>query len=150
MYHTGDRGLYLKVTGPGAASWVLRYQLDRKPREMGLGPYPELTLLRARDKAEAHRRMARVEKIDPLTHRHAERSQRRALQAKQRTVKQLIEEFAFFKCNSWGIATHHGFDINMKNHVLPKIGDMLVPDVNVAMIRQVLEPFGRQNPSWRA
>jgi hypothetical protein len=31
-------GLYLAVTGKGAKSWIFRYQLGGKRREMGLGP----------------------------------------------------------------------------------------------------------------
>ena len=41
---SGCPGLYLKITGPKAASWVLRYQLDGRRSEMGLGSYPSLAL----------------------------------------------------------------------------------------------------------
>ena len=34
-----------------SAYWVYRYMLGRKQRNMGLGPYPEITLKRAREKA---------------------------------------------------------------------------------------------------
>ena len=36
MYADGD-GLYLQITGPHAKSWVFRYSLQGRPREMGLG-----------------------------------------------------------------------------------------------------------------
>ena len=38
------RGLMLVVKESGARSWLLRYQLDGRRRDMGLGPYPEITL----------------------------------------------------------------------------------------------------------
>ena len=46
------RGLSLLVWPSGARSWVLRYQLNGIRRDMGLGPYPELSLAEARERAE--------------------------------------------------------------------------------------------------
>src|SRR5215469_16104252 len=90
-------GLYFKVTGPRAASWVLRYQLNGRRSEMGLGPYPALGLAEARETAREQRKLARVDRIDPLAHRQAERSKMRAQATKQRTVRQLVEEYAEVK-----------------------------------------------------
>ena len=50
------RGLMLVVWRSGARSWILRYQLHGRRRDMGLGPYPEITLARAREKALEARR----------------------------------------------------------------------------------------------
>jgi hypothetical protein len=41
VLHDG-RGLYLRVSATGAKSWVFRFQLDGKRRDMGLQPYPPL------------------------------------------------------------------------------------------------------------
>ena len=38
--YTDGRGLMLVVKPSGARSWVLRYQLNGRRRDMGLGPYP--------------------------------------------------------------------------------------------------------------
>jgi len=38
VLHDGG-GLYLRVSGKGTKSWVFRFQLDGKRRDMGLGPY---------------------------------------------------------------------------------------------------------------
>jgi hypothetical protein len=43
----------------------LRYQLNGRRRDMGLGPFPEITLAAAREKALAARRQI-LEKVDPL------------------------------------------------------------------------------------
>jgi hypothetical protein len=37
MHHDGG-GLYLQVSAGGAKSWIFRFMLDGRPREMGLGP----------------------------------------------------------------------------------------------------------------
>jgi integrase len=140
-------GLYFKVTRPKAASWVLRYQLDGKRVEMGLGPYPALGLADARTKAREQRKLVRVEKIDPLTHRQSEYSKRRAQDAKRYTVEQLVEEYAKVKSGGWGYWMVYAYQINMKNHVLPVIGDVLVRDVNVGLVRQVLDPIWTEKPT---
>lgn len=37
-YYSDGGNLFLQVTGTGAKSWLFRYQLAGKKREMGLGP----------------------------------------------------------------------------------------------------------------
>jgi NADP-dependent 3-hydroxy acid dehydrogenase YdfG len=49
--------LYLAVASPKARSWLFRYMLNRVSREMGLGPYPDVSLARAREKAAEARRL---------------------------------------------------------------------------------------------
>lgn len=39
----GD-GLYFQVSKSGASSWIFRYKLDGRSREMGLGPFPTIPL----------------------------------------------------------------------------------------------------------
>ena len=68
------RGLMLVVQPGGSRSWMLRYQLNGRRRDMGLGPYPEITLARARERAMEARRLVK-EGRDPL----AERSRGTAL-----------------------------------------------------------------------
>jgi hypothetical protein len=56
MYHDGG-GLYLQVSGGGAKSWIYRFTLDGRPREMGLGPVNAISLADARKRAAEYRRM---------------------------------------------------------------------------------------------
>jgi hypothetical protein len=62
------RGLMLVVQAGGSRSWVLRYQMAGRRRDMGLGPYPEIGLARAREKAMEARRLAKDGR-DPLAER---------------------------------------------------------------------------------
>src|SRR5215469_18743166 len=77
-------GLYLRVSGTGARSWVFRYQIDGKRRDMGVGPFPQISLAEARGKAAAHRK-ARHDGIDPLDAKAAGRAALRIAAAKGRT-----------------------------------------------------------------
>jgi hypothetical protein len=51
--HCDGGGLYLRVVLPNECSWVFRYMLNQKARTLGLGPYPAISLARAREKAGA-------------------------------------------------------------------------------------------------
>src|SRR5215468_12324224 len=90
MHHDGG-GLYLQVTS-GGASWVLRYMLNGKAREMGLGPLALYGLADARAKALDARRL-RHEGIDPIEHRRAERASRALSEAKGITFKECAESY---------------------------------------------------------
>ena len=61
-------GLQLAVAPSGAKKWVLRFLWQSRPREMGLGSYPEVSLADAREKALAGRRLARSG-VDPIAAR---------------------------------------------------------------------------------
>lgn len=71
-YHADGDGLYLQVTAASTRSWVLRYQLAGKRREMGLGPVALVSLQDARQAALRYRQTI-LQGIDPLVSRRAAR-----------------------------------------------------------------------------
>src|SRR5215467_8768377 len=75
VLHDGG-GLYLRVSGKGTKSWVFRFQLDGKRRDMGLGPYPDISLAESRGRATEHRKLRR-DGVDPLEAKKARRQAQR-------------------------------------------------------------------------
>ena len=71
--HADGNGLYLQVTETGGKSWILRYMLEGRAREMGLGSLTLVSLKEARDKAQALRKQAHEHRIDPIDSRRASR-----------------------------------------------------------------------------
>ena len=63
-------GLYLQVSRFGTKSWIFRFTLNKKSREMGLGPIHTISLAEARLEAEKCRKDLR-EGIDPIEQRRA-------------------------------------------------------------------------------
>ena len=63
-YHDG-KGLYISISSQGMGKWSYRYRIDNKSREMGLGTFPEVPIVDARQKAEDNRRLV-IKKIDPI------------------------------------------------------------------------------------
>ena len=77
-YAVGD-GAYFQVTGENGRSWIFRYETagangKRKGHWVGLGPYPLVSLQRARQKAREMRLM-RLDGVDPLAHKRSQKQQ---------------------------------------------------------------------------
>src|SRR5262249_10054524 len=91
MYADGA-GLYLQVTGAGAKSWIYRFSLLGRAREMGLGSLSALSLTDARTKAAECRRL-RQEGVDPIEARKAIREQAALDAAKTVTFKDAAAKY---------------------------------------------------------
>src|SRR6185436_444777 len=87
-WHGDGRGLYLQCTaaadGAINRSWVYRYRAGNRERYMGLGPFADVSLAEAREKATAARKL-RLEGIDPIEARNAQRTAVRLEAAKAMT-----------------------------------------------------------------
>lgn len=66
-YADGD-GLYLNIAPGKSKSWVFLWMKNGKRREMGLGSYPTISLVAARQRAEDCRRLV-AEGLDPIAER---------------------------------------------------------------------------------
>jgi Arm DNA-binding domain len=64
--------LYLSVSKAGVASWVLKFMIAGRSREMGLGPLRDITLAEARQAAYEARALKR-QGIDPVDARRGTR-----------------------------------------------------------------------------
>jgi integrase len=137
MYADGD-GLYLQVTR-GGASWVFRYMLKGRSREMGLGPLALYGLQEARAKALDMRRL-RHEGIDPIEARRAAQAQARLDAARAITFKQCAEAFIKAHRAGWRNAKHAAqWEATLATYAEPIIGALPVQGVDTALVMKVLE-----------
>lgn len=137
--HCDGGGLYLRVAPPSAASWVLRYMLGGRARTMGLGPYPEVGLKEAREKALAARRL-KIEGGDPIDLRRVERATQRVVAAKAITFKECAEAYVASQRDGWRNAKHADQWVStLKAYAYPLIGHLPVADIDTGLVMQVLE-----------
>src|SRR5262245_48159593 len=129
------RGLSLLVQPSGARSWVLRYQLNKVRREMGLGPYPEVTLAMARTMALDHRRTLKVGKRDPLVERRA------AAASRPMTFREVAEALVENKHAGWGAKHARQWTQTLVEFVYPKLGTMDVQGIEASDVIRVLKPI---------
>jgi integrase len=154
VLHDGG-GLYLRVAAPrevrgvevpGAKSWVFRFQLDGKRRDMGLGPFPDISLADARAKASARRKL-RHEGIDPLDAKAAQRQAQRVSVAKGRTFRECAAEFIEKNRAGWRNAKHAAqWTATLATYVYPTLGELPVSAIDAGLVVQVLDPIWAQKP----
>ena len=134
------RGLYLVVAHERAAHWELRYQVNGRARQMGLGSAHTLTLDQARAKAREARALL-IAKIDPLEKRRSERAALRAASARAVTFAEAARLFLKQHEPKWRSKIHaRQFAKSLTDYVLPVIGRVNVADIDTAMVLKVLEP----------
>jgi integrase len=144
MYADGD-GLYLQVT-EGGASWIYRYMLAGRPREMGLGPLALFGLQEARAKALDARRL-RHEGIDPIEARKAARLRARLDAAKAMTFKECADAYINAHRAGWRNAKHAAqWGATLATYAEPIIGALPVQTIDTALVLKVLEPIWTAKP----
>jgi integrase len=145
VLHDGA-GLYLRVSPTGSKSWVFRFQLDGKRRDMGLGPYPDISLAEARAKATEHRKL-RHDGIDPLEAKAAQRQAQRLAVAKGRTFREVAEEFIGRNEAGWRNAKHRQqWRKTLVTYVYPTLGELPVSAIDTGLVVQVLDPIWAEKP----
>jgi len=144
MYADGG-GLYLQVT-EGGASWIYRYMLAGRAREMGLGPLALFGLSEARAKALDARRL-RHEGIDPIEARRAIRDQARLDAAKAVTFKQCAERYIAAHRAGWRNGKHAAqWEATLATYAEPIIGALPVQAIDTALVLKCLEPMWTTKP----
>lgn len=145
VLHDGG-GLYLRVSATGAKSWVFRFQLDGKRRDMGLGPFPDISLAEARAKAAAHRKQ-RHEGVDPLDAKAAHRQAQRVSVAKGRTFRECAVEYIEKHRAGWRNAKHRQqWENTLATYVYPSLGELPVAEIDPGLVVQTLDPIWATKP----
>ena len=140
MYHDGG-GLYLQVSAGGAKSWIFRFMLDGRAREMGLGPLHAIPLAEARKRAAECRRM-RVDGIDPIGVRSAQRVQKRLAAATAMTFKQWADAYIAAHKAGWKNSKHAAqWPSTLATYVYPVFGTLPVQAVDVGLVMKAIEPI---------
>jgi integrase len=149
LHHDG-RGLYLTcrqgVDGV-TKSWLLRYTLNGKATWMGLGPYPDIGLARARQKAQDARAL-KADGGDPLEHKRAVRAAlRQQKPIKSATFADAAREYLAAREAGWRSRKHaYQWRHTLEDYVLPVIGGMPVSDVTTEDVLRVLTPIWNTKP----
>jgi len=140
-YYADGGGLYFRVSEFGTRLWAFRYARAGRAREMGLGPYPEVTLKDARELALEARKLLRDDQ-DPIEKRQGRRSAMAAESQAALTFGQCAAAFIAVKENEWKNAKHgEQWRTTLATYADPVIGRLLVRDVRQAHILKILEPI---------
>lgn len=140
LYADGG-GLYLQVHGEGAKSWVYRFMLHGRAREMGLGPLTLVGLAEARQAAQEARKL-RHAGTDPIEARKGQRATAQLEAAKGLDFKSCAEAYIAAHRAGWRSAKHAGqWAATLESYAYPIFGPLPVQKIDTALIMRVLEPI---------
>lgn len=158
--HADGGGLYLLVKESGARSWVFRFMLNGKSRDLGLSLCPEaveiikqskgkeLTLADARDIASAYRLKVKAG-IDPLEERKnnaaAQAAEAQIKLRKTVTFRAVAEAYIAENEDEWRNSKHRQQWRNtLSTYVYPIIGDLPVSEVNTDHVLEIIKPMWKE------
>ena len=137
----GVSGLLLRVTPSGARQWILRAKIGNRRPDMGLGPYPEVSLAQARDKAREMKEKIR-NGIDPLEEKRALKRSLLAEQISTLTFQKAMEEYIRMKSKEFRNPRQETQWTNSLNtYAIPHLGELPVREIDLPHIKQVLDPI---------
>jgi hypothetical protein len=99
-YYGDGGGLYLQVSPSGTKSWVFRFMMNRRNRDMGLGSLNTFTLKEARERARRCRQLV-AEGIDPIEDLRARRDRARAEATENMMFKDASRRFIELHAPTW-------------------------------------------------
>ena len=152
--HSDGAGLYLQITrgadGTPKKSWLFRYTVSGRERQMGLGPLSDVPLAEARNRALSARELRRAGK-DPIVERDASRLA--AAIVAEKTV-------SFDHCAAAYISSHRAGWRNPKHaaqwsstvaaYCSPFFGSVPVRSIDVGHVMRALEPIWSEKPETAA
>jgi integrase len=143
-YLNDGGGLYLRIAPGGTKSWVFRFRVEGRLREMGIGSADTLSLVEAREKARECRKL-RLDGKDPIEVRKSDRQRARLEAARAMTFRECAEAYIAAHHDSWKNAKHAAqWPSTLKTYAYPIFGDLPVQSVDVDLIIKVIEPI------WKA
>ena len=133
------QGLFVLVTPGGAKIWKQRITVKGRRQELGLGPYPVVTLAKAREVALENRRMVR-EGLSPKV----ERRRARGIP----TFAELARADFEHRKGGWRSAKHaRDWMATLERFVFPQFGDRTVDDITTDDVFRVLSPIWHAKPT---
>jgi integrase len=138
--HADGGGLYLRISESGTKSWIFRFTVDGKLRDMGLGGVNAVKLAAARERATECREL-RAKGVDPISHNRASVAAQRATDAKSLTFRECAARYIGSHEAAWGRKHSGVWAGTMRDHAYPILGDLPVRMIETAHVMQVLSPL---------
>lgn len=130
-------GLYLEVTPVGTKLWRMRYTspTTKKICKLSFGPYPEVTLLEARQKCFAARKLI-VNDVDPAQVKRTEKINAGIVAAN--TFETIAREWHANKSGSWQPRTAKNVLHRLERDVFPLLGKYPITEIKAPLMLEVL------------
>ena len=139
-YSAGET-LYLVVWPSGRKTWVQRLTAKKRRRDIGLGPYPAVTLAQARQVAREHLSVAKTGG-DPL-----EMKRKETKLAETPTFEALARQHVAENLHSWKNTKHRAQWLStLQTYAFPTLGSLRVSEVSRKQVVDLLSPIWTTKP----
>ncbi|WP_416425083.1 tyrosine-type recombinase/integrase [Pseudomonas sp. App30] len=145
--NSDGQGLYLKITAQSSGSWIYRFKVNGKMRDMGLGTIADIGLAEARDLAADARKNVKSG-IDPLQMRIlASSPPTEHEKPTEKSFQEMAEDYVEAHRPGWKNAKHAQQWANtLKTYAYPVIGSKSVAEVETADLLKILNPIWTVKP----
>src|SRR5262245_38141486 len=145
-YYADGGNLYHRVAPGGSRQWVFRFALHGRTRDMGMGPFPEVSLASARKRAFEFRQLV-ADGVDPIADRDAKRAAARVEDAKSITFEDCTRQYIAAHADGWRNAKHRQQWTNtLKTYASPVFGNLPVRAIDTGLVMRALEPIWSRKP----
>lgn len=146
---TDGESLYLFVKPNGSKLWQFRYRFSGKQRTLSIGPYPRVSLQKARQKRIEAQDLLR-QKIDPSAHKQLK--QKEADFRAHNTFEAVAREWHQHKSLRWSPRYSANTLRRLELHIFPLIGKRPIEEIKpleILEVAQLQEKKGNTDMSHR-
>lgn len=120
---TDSSGLYLLIKPNGSKLWYMKYRIDGKEKKLAFGPYPDVSLFKARQLRDAARARVR-EGADPA-------ADKKIAQQKKKNGHTFRQTAMNWHADHRRWSTHYAATIQrrLEMYIFPDIGDSLIDQI---------------------
>ncbi|EDR0944260.1 DUF4102 domain-containing protein [Salmonella enterica subsp. arizonae] len=120
---TDSSGLYLLIKPNGSKLWYMKYRILGKEKKLAFGPYPDVSLFKARQLRDAARAKVR-EGVDPSADKKIARQKKK----NGHTYRQIAMNW-HGKHKRWSAHYANTIQRRLEMYVFPDIGDSLIDQI---------------------
>jgi integrase len=141
--HGDGGGLYLQISETGAKSWIFRFMIGGRAREMGLGSVSTFTLAEARERARLQRQLL-ADGVDPIEHRKAKQAETELAKAQTVAFEDCAKRYIDAHKSGWKSGKHADqWTSTLRTWAYPIIGKLSVGGITTTLVMKVLQqPVG--------
>lgn len=135
-------GLTFTLSSKGAAAWALRYRHSGRARELTLGRYPDISLVKARELATTRR--AEVQQGVDVA-----RAKQKAImeRSQAKTVRELASDYMDKAAPRLAVGTFAQRQHHIDHFINPKIGGLPAREVTTGDVVDLIEGVGKHSRS---
>ena len=139
--HPAGETLYLMVWPSARKSWVQRLTIEGKRKDLGLGPYPAVSLAQARERAQGNLSLAKSGG-NPLAAKQEE-----AKLSTVPTFEELARQHIAENLHSWRNAKHRAqWSSTLAAYAFPTLGALKVNEITRRDVVDALAPIWTSKP----